>query len=152
MIQNIIPRGCGIWPDMLVLLLLIKMKFREMYSDFIEGKIPPNEISDKLFPQEPIMNYYAFYSAEISLYASFVCECPNMQEENPVLSLLKDANNGNIQNNKLASKRLKQLNKDGLQAFAKAVTARFSRWYDISSCYNSETLQKLHGLVDMITM
>lgn len=153
MIQNSIPERNYIWPELLVILLLIKLRFRELYSEFIEGKVPPNFLSDKLFPQDFNREHFEFYYLEIALYASFVQEYPNPQEKNiSISSLLEDAQNGNVQNNGLASKRLKMLPKDDLQKFAKSVTDRSSRWYDSVSMYNNASIKKLRFLVDMFSL
>lgn len=154
MVQNSIPERNYIWPELLVILLLIKLRFQELYSTFIRGRIPPNILSDKLFPQDYSRDHYEFYYLEIALYASFVRDYPNPLEEGviSISSLVEDAKNGNVQNNKLASKRLKLLQKDDLQKFAKSVTDRSSRWFDSVSRYNSESIKRLCFLVDMFSM
>ena len=152
MVQNVISERHYIWPEMLVILLLIKLRFRNLYSDFIEGRIPPNEISDKLFPPDYSRDHFEFNFIEIALYASYVCEYPNTQEENPISSLLDDAESGSVQNNTLASKRLKLLHGDDLKRFAESVKRRSSRWHEGASSYNNETFKLLHNLVDMISM
>lgn len=152
MIQNSISERHFIWPNMLVVLLMIKMRFRELYPKFIEGEIPPNKISDILFPEDYDREHLDFQFLEITLYASYVSEFPNTQERSPILSLLEDAKNGNVQNNELASKRLKKLNSNDLQQFADFVTDRSARLRGNISYYDAETVKNLHRLVDMISM
>lgn len=152
MVQNSISKWHYIWPEMFVILLLMKLRFQGLYSDFINGRIRPNEISDKLFPPDYNREHSDFCFLEIALYASYVCEYPNTQEENPVLSLLEDARNGNILKNKLASERLKKMNTNELKFFADRVTERSSSMRDNVSYFNTETVKRLHNLVDMISM
>ncbi len=153
MIQNGVSERHYIWPEMLVILLMIKLRFRELYSVFITGVIPPNEISDKLFPQDYTRDHHEFFYLEIALYASYIREYTTPLEENTVSiqSLLKDAENGNVLNNRLASKRLKKLQKADLQHFAESVTNRSARWYDSVSVYNNESIKKLYYLVDLFS-
>ena len=152
MIQNTIPERHFIWPEMLVLLLVIKMRFRNLYWGFVEGTVPPNVISDNVFPQDVDRNSQEFFYMGYALYASYLSNYPTKEIEKEIHNLLEDAKTGNVQSSTYASNRLKMFSKQALQDFSKMVTDYSKRTYSEQSWYDNKTIRNLHNMIDEISL
>ena len=152
MVQNTISECHYIWPEMLVLLLVIKLRFRNLYWDFVKGKIPPHVISDNVFPQDISIDSNEFFYMECALYASFLSDYQENEIEKQIHHLIGVAKQGNIQELTYASKRLKIISKEKVSDFSKMVLDFTKRTYSQQSCYNNKTIRNLHNMIDEISL
>ena len=152
MIQNTIPERHFIWPEMLVLLLVIKLRFRNLYWGFIEGTVPPNVISDNVFPQDIDNNSQEFFYMGYALYASYLNNYPTKEFEKEIHNLLEDAKTGDVKLSLYASNRLKRFSKQALQDFSKMVMDYSKRTYAEQSWYDNKTIRNLHNMIDEISL
>ena len=152
MVQNTISKGHFIWPEMFVLLLVIKLRFRNLYWDFVEGKIPPHVISDNVFPQDISIDSDEFFYMECALYASFLNDYPENEIEKQIRHLIGAAKQGNVQELTYASKRLKLFSKEKVSEFSNMVLDFKNRTFSQQSWYDNNTIRNLHNMIDEISL
>ncbi len=152
LLQNEAPLRSFTWPDLVVTLLILKLRYNQLYQDYIEGKCFPADIIEAILPRQSYSKQFDCDIIEAAIYASYMSDYPETDLEKGLSTLCQNLSAGKpIKDIPCVSIRLKeQTDERKLLRVAQLISScrdDFGR----SSRYGQNTKLYLGKMLDMLS-
>ena len=140
------------WPHLAPILIFLKLKYPELYHQYIAGKCTVSEIADTIIPANcPQKEDDRIYEVLVAVvYASFVSDYPHTEQETSILELLEQIKQKKTLSTSAYCAQCLLNKTESFYTNFVDIFSRLRNTFQHSSEYNSETLRRLANKIDLI--